>query len=508
MPRKAALYLRLSNDTEASSSIARQEADLRGLAAREGWIVSHVLSDESISGRKARANADEALRLLRSGEADILAVWKLDRWTRQGLGAVGTLIDTLDATPGALFVAMQDGLRSDQPAWRLIAAVLSEVARTEAENTATRVKSAVKSMRLEGRWPGGIVPFGYWPAPNPAGAGRILLPHPPEVAVIRDVADRILAGESLTRIASDLAARSIPTSRSDYRLAEIAGRQTEGLDRGTWRLSAIKLVWSADYLLGRVTHHGELVRDENGVPAQIFEPILDLGTLTRLRARLGEPRRGKPATAPRRARAARLLSGLAYCAYCGHKMYVGTANGKPTYRCPQGSTPGTCPGVRVNADVVEAYISERYLSVVGAEPELEEVEVVTDPGTAADLAEAETAIQETLAALGDDEADTPALLRRLESLKAHRAQLRNRPASVAVSARPTGRTRAQAWAASDSDGQRALLLDAMDHVLVGSAVKRGNVFDSDRVSIVWLESVDYDLDGESRGPHSRPSFFS
>ena len=76
--KRAALYLRLSETSDASTSIARQEADLKDLAEREGWKVVHVLTHDGVSGRKEREKATEALRLLASGEVDVLAVWKLD----------------------------------------------------------------------------------------------------------------------------------------------------------------------------------------------------------------------------------------------------------------------------------------------------------------------------------------------------------------------------------------------------------------------------------------------
>lgn len=37
--------------------------------------------------------------MLREREADVLAVWKLDRWARQGLSAVDDLVRALNAAP-------------------------------------------------------------------------------------------------------------------------------------------------------------------------------------------------------------------------------------------------------------------------------------------------------------------------------------------------------------------------------------------------------------------------
>ncbi|MGC5166454.1 recombinase family protein [Luteimicrobium sp. DT211] len=86
--------------------MSRQEDDLRALAAREGWVVVRVLVDDGISGRLARANATEAVTMLADGRADVLAVWKFDRFTRQGLGALAELMDALGSRPGTLFVAL------------------------------------------------------------------------------------------------------------------------------------------------------------------------------------------------------------------------------------------------------------------------------------------------------------------------------------------------------------------------------------------------------------------
>lgn len=155
--------------------------------------------------------------MLHDDEADVLAVWKVDRWTGQGLGATGALGDALDAVPSATFVALKDGLRSDQPAWRLIAAVLSEVARTEADNTAKHVASSISHRRtVADRYTGrATVPSGYQSAPAPDGVGRVLVPHPEEARVIRDVAERFLTTTvSQTRAAIDLTDAYVPTSRS------------------------------------------------------------------------------------------------------------------------------------------------------------------------------------------------------------------------------------------------------------------------------------------------------
>ncbi|MFF1632864.1 recombinase family protein [Leifsonia sp. NPDC058248] len=487
---RAVLYLRLSVAAdEVSTSLSRQEDDLRNHAVREGWEVVRVLTDDGISGRKARAKAEEALRMIRDGEADVLAVWKLDRWTRGGLSEIGKLKDALRSTPGALFFALQDGLRSDQAAFGIIAAVLSEVAETEATNTGLRVRSSIDRLRRSGRFPGGRVPFGYRTAPSPDGPGRILEPDPREARIVREVADRIIAGESRTKLSLWLNDEKVPTASSPYRTAVAAGRDPEGLSRGNWHVSTVAVVWTGDALLGRVTHRDRLLTDDDGLPAQVWEPILDQATLSKLRARMRNPR-VKGTTPPKRVRAARLLSGLVFCDYCGKKMRTHSSNGAPIYACQTLATGIFCENPRIHAIPFESYVEKVYLSVVGNHPELEIVETVTDPSTLEELAAVEVAIRDAQLAFQPG-ADYAALGARMERLTFRREQLLAVPASITESARETGRTYREAWFADeDVDRRRQLLSSSLDQISVRRSVKRGRAFDHARITLHWDDEAD------------------
>ena len=440
-----------------------------------------MLTDDGISGRKSRANADEALRMIRDGEIDALAVWKFDRWSRQGLGAVADLIAALDTRPEARFLALRDGLRSEQPAWRIIASVLAEVARMEADNTATRVRSSIATLRHSRRFPGGIAPFGYRPAPAPDGPGRVLIVDPIEAAVVRETATRLLdSPASLVTVAMELTERGVPAPRSAARAAALAGRPTRGLDRGVWRYDAVRRVMAGEAILGRVTHHGQLVRDADGLPAQVWEPIVDLPTAQRLRARL------LPDARPRRERAARLLSGVVFCAHCGGKMYV-KHRGDSTivYECSASARGVKCVRASIAAAPLEAFVAEQFLVRDGGLPETRTIEVVSSPSTAADLADVEAALRETTAELTLDDADVPTLLARLATLKARRATLRELPVETELRRVHTGRTRREAWQATeDPASRRAVLLYAgLDHVTVSRRERRGQPVDGSRVTI-------------------------
>lgn len=503
--KRAILYLRLSvsdaNDGQ-SDSIQRQEADLRAFAETEGLDVARVLVDDGLSGRKTRANADEALRMLDDGKAEVLAVWKLDRWTRQGLGAIGRLVEVLDRSPKAEFVALRDGIRSSQPSWRLTAAVLSEVARSEADNTAMRVSAAIRANQQAGRFKGGTVPYGYRPAPHPSGRGRTLVLDPSEVATVRRMAAWVLEGRPINALTDVLTREGFPTTRSPYRLAVIRGEDAEGLGRGVWSWPAVAAILTGDAVLGRVSvgkpvpgtrrKDWSLVLDEEGLPLQPFPAALDADTSARLRARIKSTKNpsGKPRRVPRQAR---LLSGLLFCSVCGQKLWVTVRSGHPTYTCAR-KAGGTCSGPNMRAVLAERAVTDTFLAERGHWPEATIEEVVTNPETTEELARVQAAIDQTLAQMAHDDADVTKLATTLQTLKGRRTELQATPASITRRFIPTGRTIAEAWADADDFGRRELLarfgLDRIE--LLPSAIKGSNVYQPERLVPHWIDLGDPD----------------
>lgn len=498
-PRRAVLYTRLSIADEndgTSDSIQRQEADLRQFAESEGLDVVRVLADDGLSGRKARDNADTALRMLDEGEADTLLVWKLDRWTRQGISAMGRLVDVLDRNdPRAEFIAFKDNLRSTQSAWRLTAAVLSEMARTEADNTALRVSAAIRANQQAGRFKGGTVPFGYRPAPAPDGRGRTLILHAPEVAIIKRMAAWVLDGRTISSLVDVLAREGIPTTRSPHRFATIRGDDPTGLSKGVWSWPAIASILTGDAVLGRVSvsrlidgkKHWSLVLGADGLPLQAFPAAIDADTSTKLRARIKDTKvaTGKPRRVPRQAR---LLSGLLFCGVCGSKLWVTVRSNRPTYTCAR-KAGGVCPGPNMGAELAERAFTEQFLDDRGHWPDARVEEVVTNPETAEALASVQAAIDQTTAQLARDDSDDDALVLTLRTLKGRRAELQATPATITRRLVPTGRTIAEAWADADDFARRDLLvrfgLDRVD--LLPTASKGSTAFQPERLVPHWTD---------------------
>lgn len=241
-------YIRLSIDREGSDSLERQEADLRAWAAGEGLTVRRVWADAGKSGydrNVKRPDFDGALAALRAREVGTLAVWKLDRLSRRGAGQIGLVLDDVERVGGRL-VFLQDHIDTSTGGnQRMVIVMLSEQARAESANTSLRVRVKKEDSRTNGEYLGGPPPFGYT-----VDKARKLTPRPDEAALMREVADRILAGETLLAICRDWNARGIPASRSKYRAAMRKGEPTEGLDRGLWRPSTLSAALRSPALAG------------------------------------------------------------------------------------------------------------------------------------------------------------------------------------------------------------------------------------------------------------------
>ena len=79
---RAILYARVST-TGHGQDVGLQLDELRQVAAQRGWVVVAEHSDTGFSGGdRERPGLAAALDLARRGQADILAVWKLDRLAR------------------------------------------------------------------------------------------------------------------------------------------------------------------------------------------------------------------------------------------------------------------------------------------------------------------------------------------------------------------------------------------------------------------------------------------
>lgn len=457
-------YARISRETEESTSIARQREAISGAAAARGWDLVEIVEDVSVSATKARLDRpglDRVRQAIRDRRADVVLVWRLDRIARSVVD-FGTILDE-----GVEIASATEPLDTTSAMGRAMAEILQVFAAMEARTISARVSSSVEHLRRAHRWPGGPLPYGYRSVPHPDGTGRALALDPEKAPFVRELADRYLAGESAVALAREFTRRGVPPARNA---------------RG-WTPEAVRRILTGNAALGRVVVNGDVLRDEHGLPVEVWPPILTVEESARIRARFALNK----APQTRRRSVKRLLSGIIVCGSCGMPMHVHNPRPRSTtpstlYHCRSRVRGVVCEApVSISAHLVEPYVVETFLRVVGRFEVVEEVVASADP---TGLAEVEEAIADTARAMTAPGADLVALGERLAALHARREEIKALPVEPLSAMIATGRTFAEEWEARETIAERrALLADAIAEVVVVKAPRGASP--EERVDIVW-----------------------
>lgn len=142
-------YVRVSTSEQAATGygLASQEDQIRAAAQRNNWDLIAVVRDEGASGKDLdRPGLREALSL--AGEADAIAVAKLDRLTRSLVG-LSDLMDWGKRNNLAL-IALDLGLDTSTDTGRLVARIMASVGEWERERIADRTRAVAVVRRNQG----------------------------------------------------------------------------------------------------------------------------------------------------------------------------------------------------------------------------------------------------------------------------------------------------------------------------------------------------------------------
>ena len=323
-----AVYARISQDRSGQElGVRRQLADCRAEAERRGWTVAEEYVDDDVSAYsgKVRPAYERMIRDIEEGRRDAVIVWHIDRLQRSSLelerflAALDTArVKDVVTLSGDFDVANGDGL--------LVLRLLVAVAANESDSKRRRGARKALEIAQSGRpMMGGPRPFGF--------ETDHVTHNPAEVAVIRDLAARALAGETLTSLATWL---------------QVEGVHTVG--GNPWRTQTLRQLLTNPRIWGMRVHQGQVIG-----PAT-WAPIITADQGERLRRLLLDPARRTNRTARRY-----LLSGMLRCGKCGKPLYSMPKNGKRRYGCAMGPDARGCGRVFIYAEMLEAFITEAVL---------------------------------------------------------------------------------------------------------------------------------------------------
>jgi site-specific DNA recombinase len=473
---RAAIYVRLSvhrGEADPSLSPQRQEEVCRAYCLAKGWDVGEVVRDLDVSGSDKGLRLDRpGLHELRSmfGRIDVIVFAKLDRLARNVIDF--RAFNEEASAQGVALVSVAESLDLSSPTGRFVATILAAFAEMEAATIAERVRGGIDSVRRSGRFSGGVVPYGYRTADNPSGAGKVLVVDADEAQVVREILDRILAGEKTGHVARDLNSRGV---QARY---------------GEWTDVSLRSMLRADTLLGYQRHRGQLLVDERGIPLQVWEPHTTPDEIARARQLIAST---PHAQVGRRPASDALLAGLLVCSSCGSRLSVKTpGKGQPShYGCTTRSRGRLCEKpVSVRMPEADEAVTNAYLSAFGWLPEVIR-ELV--PGAGADLVRVVDALAAITEAMREPGADIAALAEQAQALSAERDRLATDDREREVITQ-TGQRIRDAWTGYSVRLRRELIGEALaEPIVVGRAQRRGR-FDKERLAIVWREDDVIDLD--------------
>lgn len=343
---RALIVIRLSRVTEATTSPERQELECRRYAESRGWDIAGVVADLDVSGSKSpfeRENLGAALA--DPGAYNLLIFYRIDRLTRSMLD-LAKVMKWAEAEQISLVSATETHFDTTTAAGRLIALLVASFAEMELEAISARNRNAFAHNYSQGKWRGGVPPWGYLPA-MVDGEWR-LVQDSDQVEVIREVVERILGGGSLAKIARDLTARGVLTSKDAF--AESQGREVMGY---SWHISPLRRALRSETLRGYAISKGEVIRGADGAPLVRAEAILDGSTWRRLQGVLDGSAREAGAR-----RNQSLLAGILWCGVCGRPMWIlrGGRGRIDRYRCQAGNSAQPCGNRTIGAPLIEDWV--------------------------------------------------------------------------------------------------------------------------------------------------------
>ncbi|WP_231156513.1 recombinase family protein [Streptomyces sp. CNZ748] len=445
----AVSYVRQSsakaNKTEASPVTQRAANEGRS-AELNARFVRHF-EDIGISGwdpDAERPGFEDMLKAARAGAFNMLVVYDVSRFSRREIEDAAPIVLELHRL-GITIVSVTEGVFAPRDTMALIYLIMRlDAVNKESAVKSKKVRDVKAAQRAEGSWLGGQTPYGLDAESYVKGKLTLmrLVHNKAEAANLRRIAALIIKHmhEPVTRkpgqrnpgtlsaLCDDMNARGIPTR----------GR-SKGKERknSSWQVRTLKWILLNPAVAGmraepvyKVRENGtrsstlegyRIIRDEDGRPETICEPIIDPADWFVIRDWLLGRGQGEGV-----ARGTSLLSGLRSAprtsiltCECGRPGKAQNSGAKPIYLCTRGTTVASKPGEhsglnRVMQSHLDDYVARRIFAVIssaegGDDDALEIVDEATrvfsrdaeNPETAAERTEVVTERADANHALSD-----------------------------------------------------------------------------------------------------------
>jgi site-specific DNA recombinase len=224
--------------------VERQEPPCRQLVEQEGGYIAKTYVRNDTSGYSGEFPFPDALADLRSGKIRGVVAWQHDRFTRQVAHAI-PLLDTVRET-GAKIATCAGPIDLATAQGRATFRDMASRAELASDLQSERLILKHEELARAGVWPGGQAPYGYRLTSIEVDGGEYttLEPDPATAPIVKEVAARVLQGETLGTVIRDLNSpkRGIPSPK---------GKR--------WATSPLRKIVTSPAIAGLRAHRGEVV---------------------------------------------------------------------------------------------------------------------------------------------------------------------------------------------------------------------------------------------------------
>ncbi len=148
---RAFLYARVSTSDKGQDA-ENQLPEMRRSCESRKWILRREYFDEvSGSGKKTREQFDEMLAACDRGEADVILIWALDRFSREGPLKTMLLLDRLERAGVRVKSLKEPWLDPDSPTYDLLLPIFAWIAKQESIRLGERVRAGMARAKEAGQ---------------------------------------------------------------------------------------------------------------------------------------------------------------------------------------------------------------------------------------------------------------------------------------------------------------------------------------------------------------------
>lgn len=462
---RTALYARISDDRSGEGlGVARQKDDCHKLAESRGWTVTEEYVDNDISAYsgKARPQFVAMLADIEAGQFDAVVVYHQDRLTRRP-AEFEQFLTVCQEAGVKLFATVSGSTDIGQGDGILIARIIAAVAANQSDAASRRIRRKNDERAAAG------LPHKTGQRAYGFELDRVTVVES-EAAIIRTMAARFQAGESLNSLVSWLQAEGVKTATGT----------------NDWRTPTLRNLIKSPRIAGLREHRGEVVG-----PAA-WPAIITIAQHEQIARRLAISAANN-IRSPRRY----LLSGRVYCGLCGGKMVSAPDSGRRRYGCRKGPDFGGCGKVYVAGNALDDLIADAVLMRLDT-PALAK-ELAARPSDEPEATALTTEVADTTAQLDElTEAYAARQVTMREWLKAKKPIEERLDASKRRLARLNsnsglmeyigqGVQLRQAWTSTEMTLQKqaAIVGTILDRVVIQPATRKSNRMDPARVQPVW-----------------------